>query len=338
MNKQPGTAPTPVRIMEMAGAFQSSGILFAASDSGIFAHLATFPASTAEQVCSACGFDQRAGRLLLDACAAIGLLVKEDDTYRIAADTAAFLVPGQPGDLSRAIRYYRDVYAAWGHLPELLRSGAPVESPETHLGDDPARTEAFVHAMHGRAMGIGRAVVPLLDLSDCKHVLDVGGGSGAYSILIAEAWPHLSCTMLDLPGVARVARGIVARSPAADRIAVMEGDYHTAQFPAGQDVVLLFGMLHQESPSDILRILQRSRAALRPGGTVAVLDMMTDSSRCSPAFSAIFGLNMALTTKNGWVFSDADLAGWLRDSGFDSTYCRPLPPPMPHWLVTAFRP
>jgi hypothetical protein len=44
---------------------------------------------------------------------------------------------------------------------------------------------------------------------------------------------------------------------------------------------------------------------------------------------------MALTTDNGWVFSEDDLEGWLAEAGFRDFSSRPLPPPMPHRLAWA---
>ena len=63
--------------------------------------------------------------------------------------------------------------------------------------------------------------------------------------------------------------------------------------------------------------------------------MMTDETHASPPFSAMFALNMALTAENGWVFSDAELKQWLSEAGFEPGPTRPVPPPMPHWLVSA---
>jgi hypothetical protein len=68
------------------------------------------------------------------------------------------------------------------------------------------------------------------------------------------------------------------------------------------------------------------------------MDMMTDASHASPAFSALFAVNMALTTANGWVFSDEELRGWLEEAGFIDFQVEPLPPPMPHWLASARKP
>jgi hypothetical protein len=63
--------------------------------------------------------------------------------------------------------------------------------------------------------------------------------------------------------------------------------------------------------------------------------MMTDSTHTQPKFSALFALNMALTTPHGWVFSEEELKAWLVEAGFTDFNCHPLPPPMPHWLATA---
>ena len=65
--------------------------------------------------------------------------------------------------------------------------------------------------------------------------------------------------------------------------------------------------------------------------------MMTDRTHTAPAFSALFAVNMALTTANGWVFSDEELKTWLAEAGFEPGEARPVPPPMPHWILGAVR-
>lgn len=325
----------PTRLVEMASAFYESSVLFAASDLGLFAKLAELGEADAGTIVEACRLDPRGARLLLSACVAVGLLIKTGDRYRNSPEAAAFLVPGSPADLSGAIRYNRDVYGAWGRLKDLVRTGRPVERPEIHLGEDAERTRTFVLAMHGRAMGIGQAVIPLLELAGRKAVLDVGGGPGTYSALIARAFPQARCTVLDLPEVARIAEELIAEAGVSDRVRPLAGDYHTLAFPPDQDAVIFFGVLHQEDPGSIRGLLRRAHKALVPGGVVYVLDMMTDASHTKPKFSALFALNMALTTPHGWVFSEDELKAWLEESGFVDFSCRPLPPPMPHWLATA---
>lgn len=330
--------PNPGRIIDLANAFHGSCVLFTASDLGVFGLLARAGRSSSDAVAAALGLDRRAARLLLDGCVASGLLAQEDGGYVNTPEAAAFLAPGSPGDLSGAIRYNRDVYGAWGRLGQLIRSGAPVERPELHLGADASRTRTFVLSMHGRALGIGRAVIPLLRLEGRKRLLDIGGGPGTYSVLIAQANPAIRCTVLELPAVAAIAAELIAQQGMADRVTTLAGSYHTTPLPAGNDAVIVFGVLHQEKPDAIRELLRRAGEALEPGGVIYVMDMMTDETRAAPAFSALFALNMALTTENGWVFSDADLRGWLEDAGFAGFSVQPLPPPMPHWLARAVKP
>ncbi len=326
--------PSPQRIMDLACAFYDSSVLFAANDLGVFAALSKSGPADLQALSSGLSCDQRGLRLVLDAAVALGLLEKSGGLYSNAPEAAIFLTPGSPADLSNAIRYNRDVYPAWGRLAELARTGKPAERPEIHLGEDPARTRAFVLAMHGRALGIGRALVPFLNLSGREKLLDIGGGPGTYSVLMAKANPGLSSTVLDLPAVAAVAEELIAAEGMADRVRTLPGDYHETPFPAC-DAVTILGVLHQESPSSIASILARAHESLAPGGVIHIMDMMTDASHTAPKFSAMFAVNMALTTQNGWVFSDAELHSWLSGAGFSDISIRPLPPPMPHWLASA---
>jgi SAM-dependent methyltransferase len=323
--------------MDLANAFYDSCVLFTASDLGVFAVVDKLGSADADAIAAACDLDPRGAQLLLNACVALGLLAKNGNTYSNTPESATFLVPGRPADLSGALRYNRDVLPAWTRLKEFAKTGKPVERPEIHLGESPERTRAFVMAMHSRGMAIGRAVIPHLDLNTCRHLLDVGGGSGAFSILVAKAHPGIRCTVVDLPEIVEVSRELIAEAGLSSRIRCEAANYHTFEFPRNLDVVHLFGMLHQESPDDIRDLLRRSYAALVPGGRVHMLDMMTDATHCQPKFSALFAVNMALTTQNGWVFSSDELQDWARAAGFAGFQCNPLPPPLPHWLATAVK-
>ncbi len=311
-------------IVDLASAYYGSAVLFAAIDCDVFGKVArgAFDTST------------RGMRLLADACVAEGLLEKRDGQYFNTPAAQLALVPGAPADLTKAIRYNRDVYPAWGKLAQFAATSLPVERPEIHLGEDAARTKAFAASMFGRAMGIGKGVVPMLGSLEGK-LLDLAGGPGAYAILMCQANPNLTAVTVDLPAIRNEAAGYVAQFGLSERIDCRAGDYHTDEYEAGvYDVVTIFGALHQESPTQIVDILTRAHRALKAGGQIHILDVMTDDTHTAPKFSALFAVNMALTTENGWVFSDAELKGWLCEAGFTPSDTRAVPPPMPHWLVS----
>jgi cyclopropane fatty-acyl-phospholipid synthase-like methyltransferase len=217
----------------------------------------------------------------------------------------------------------------------MVKSGKPVEKPEVHLGNDEERTRTFVMSMHYRALGIGQAVIPQLELSGKRRVFDVGGGPGTYSVLMAKANPELNCKVFDLPEVVKIAGELIEKQGMTERVKTIGGDYHTDSFPEGNDVVTFFGVLHQESPESIQSLFKKAYNSLNPDGIIYVMDMMTDKTHTKPKFSALFGINMALTAGNGWVFSAEELETWLEKANFADFKINPLPPSMPHWLASA---
>ena len=219
--------------------------------------------------------------------------------------------------MGNVIRYSDQLYGTWGNLEGALRSGRPALPAETYLGDDPARTRSFVQAMHERALGIARALVGILDLQGRHAMLDVGGGPGTYSVLLTERFPGLRSEVLELPGVAAVARELVAAAGASDRVILRDGDYHSAPFGSGKDVVLMSGMFHRETEHACRSLIQRAADCLVSGGLLVVSDVFTDEGGTHPTFAAMFGLNMMLTAADGGVHSDSDVKRWMADSGFD---------------------
>ncbi len=328
--------PDPTPIVRLTTAFWDSQALLTASRLKLFDQLAGDPKSP-EQVAAALGLDARMTGLLMRVLVALGLLEARDGGFVNAASANAFLVSSSPAYMGGAMRYSDQLYGTWGRLEEALRSGQPALPAEAYLGDDAERTRTFVYAMHGRAMGIARMLVEELDLRGRKSMLDVGGGPGTYSILLTQRHPGLRSEVLELPGVAAVAREIVAAAGASDRVSLRDGDYHGSEFGVGYDVVLMSGMFHRETAASCRRLIDKARACLVPGGLLIVSDVFADEGGCSPPFAALFGLNMALTAPDGTVHADADVAAWLRDAGFSDVGVRPLPPPMPHRVVTGRR-
>ena len=118
--------------------------------------------------------------------------------------------------------------------------------------------------------------------------------------LLMKANPGWTAVTVDVPAVSAVAAECVRSAGLAERIECRAGDYHSDEYePTAYDAVTIFGALHQESPDQIRGILARAHRALRPGGRIFILDMMTDRTHTEPAFSALFAVNMALTTENG---------------------------------------
>ncbi|MGC8669228.1 MAG: methyltransferase [Chthonomonadales bacterium] len=328
--------PTP--IMELATAYWASATLLAANELGIFSPLARGP-KPLDALAADLHADPRGLRLLLDACCGLGLLKHTPDGYALTPASAQYLVPGKPGTLGTAISWAQDQYAMWGRLAHSVRTGLPAAAPAEHLGTDPQQTRTFVLAMRERALGMARAVVRFMDLEECRRLLDVGGGPGAYARLLVEQYPKLHVTILDLPGVAAIAQELIAEDGLAHRITVMPGDATLGEYGAGHyDAVLFSGVLHQMSEQNVRKMLGGAHRSLTAGGRVVVSDVMLDETRSQPAFAALFSLQMLLSTAEGQVFTEGDLACWLEAAGFRNISVRRLPPPLPYTVVHAAKP
>jgi hypothetical protein len=334
----PGAAaPNPTSIVRLSTAYWESQTLLTANRLRLFDVLAG-GARSAEEVAAELHLDPRSTALFLRACVGLGLLQANSGRFENSAAAAAFLVTRSPAFMGNVIRYSDQLYGTWGKLEDALRSGRPALPAETYLGDDPVRTRSFVQAMHERALGIARALVSILDLHDRRAMLDVGGGPGTYSVLLTERFPGLRSEVLELPGVAAVARDLVAAAGASDRVTLRDGDYHSAPFGTGKDVVLMSGMFHRETEHACRSLIERAADCLDSGGLLVVGDVFADEGGTHPPFAAMFGLNMMLTAPDGGVHSDSDVKRWMAEAGFAELRTASLPPPMPHRVVLGVKP
>lgn len=323
--------------MRLSTAYWEAQTLLTANRIGLFEVLAQGPLDSAA-IAAALGTPIRPTRLLLKACVGLGLLVEDERGFHNSALSQVFLVPGTENYLGNAIRYSDNLYATWGRLEQALREDRPQLPAETYLGDDPEKTRQFVYGMHNRALGIGKVLVDLVDLSGRRQLLDVGGGPGTYSALFALRYPDLRAQVLDLPGVTAIAAEILAAMKVVDQVTLLAGDYSTTPWPDGNDAVLISGVLHRESEATCQELILRACHSLRPGGLLILSDVLTAADGATPAFAALFGLNMLLTAPHGGVHADTAVAAWMQAAGFQEVSIRCFPPPLPHRLVVGTKP
>jgi hypothetical protein len=189
--------------------------------------------------------------------------------------------------------------------------------------------------MHARALGVARGVVGAIELQPGARLLDLGGGPGTYSILLAQKVPDLRAVVFDLPPVIAIAREIIASSGLGDRVTVQPGNFLADPYPPGNDAALLSGILHREPEGTCREIIARAAATLPGGGRIVVSDVMLDDDRVSPPFATLFGVHMLVSSERGGVHSTSDHRRWLEDAGFGDVLIRPLPPPGVHTVVSA---
>ena len=305
---------TAHELSTLATGYWPAAALIAAVELNLFDALGDTPAP-AEAVAMKLGVD--AGRLmeLLDGLASIDLLEKSPNGYVIAGGVRALLTRSSPTCMLDGLRYNADLYRHWSNLAAVVRGDVP-PAGRMQLGDDPALTRRFVLGMEAKGRAFAPAIATALDLGDIRTLLDVGSGPGTLTRHLLRERPSLHATLLDLPPVLAVAKELWRGESTLDRLTFHPADYRVGRLPGDFDCVVYAGALHQESAETAAALMKRMRQALRPGGRLFVIDLMLDDDRTSPAFSAMFQLNMLLLRPDAKVFSVGDLTRMLTASGF----------------------
>jgi predicted O-methyltransferase YrrM len=321
----------PDELSQRIRAFQESRVLLTAIELDLFTAIGQ--GATTEQAASALGANARATGMLMNALVSLGMLEKRDGVFRNSPEAARYFVKGSPDDQRMATMHIVNLWTRWSTLTGCVRSGTAVERRETAgRGDD--WTEAFIAAMHANASERAPAVVRAVGTEGVDRMLDIGGGSGAYSIAFAKANPRLQAEILDLESVLPIARRHIAEAGVADRVRARTGDLRAGGFGTGYGLVFISAICHMLAPEENQELLANSFAALAPGGRVAVQDFILDPDRTGPRIAALFALNMLVGTASGNTYTEEEYASWLRAAGFAGVRRVKLPGPADLMLAT----
>lgn len=314
----------PDDLQQSINGFRDSRVLLTAVELDVFT--AVGEGADAAAAARKLGTDRRATESLLNALVALGLLAKHDGIFTNMPTSARYLVAGARDDSRAAIMHTVNLWPAWSTLTECVRKGTSVTTQETGRGDD-AWTEAFIAAMHKNATSRAPTVVRALGLDGVRRVLDLGGGSGAYSIAFARAKEDLTADILDVERVVPIARHHIDAAGLADRVKARVGDLHDASYGTDYDLVLLSAICHMLSPEENRAVLAKAYAALAPSGRVVIQDFILQPDKTGPKTGVLFALNMLVGTRSGSSYSEQEYSCWLRDAGFKDIRRQPLPGP-----------
>jgi predicted O-methyltransferase YrrM len=302
----------PKQILDISGYYWRTCALHAAVKLGLFTSIGQHELSV-EEIAGNTRTHERGLAMLLDALAALGLLVKSGETYAVHPTALPLLDENSPRYIGHMIKHHHFLLDSWSKLDQAVREGSPVRSRASR--DDPERREAFLMGMFTLAMSIAPQLVPTIDLSGRKHLLDLGGGPGTYAIHFCLHNPKLAGTIYDLATTRPFAENTVAKFGLSDRVHFLEGDYLNQDIPGSYDVAWLSQILHAEGPETCREIVRKAASVLEPGGLIFIHEFILDDSKDKPLHPALFSLNMLLGTAAGRSYSERELREMLTQAG-----------------------
>lgn len=312
-------------LMNMNGAAR---VYHAAQELGVHEALRD-GAATAQEVAAACGLRETPVALLLDGLRALGTVESTDGRYALAP-VAEFL--------AGSYRHLGDEY--WDFLPTFLRTGTPLAKMDC-VEQSESQYEHQVRALAWMMTPAAAAVARMLGMGTARkalRILDVGGGSGIWSLTCAQHDAGTTVTVSDWPAIVEIAAGFAERMALGDRFDAIPGNYHEAELGSEAfDLAIVANVTHIETPAGNVDLLRRIRGALRPRGEIVIIDVIPAQPE-GQLSASLYALGLGLRTASGRVHSAAALQRYLSEAGFRDAVVEPIPaPPFTMGMIIARR-
>ncbi len=342
----------PDRLDQIIRGYMASRCLLTALELDIFTAVAA--GADAAQIGKKIDAPTRATGMLLNALVALGMLTKSGDDYKNTPESARFFAQGSKDNHRNGLLHIANIWHRWSTLTDAVRRGTRVPvGREVDRKEPPAWTRDFIAAMQRNAKDRAPLLVKALGTSasastsssssssssssnsnsnsnshsNVRRILDLGGGSGAYSIAFAKAYPNVQCEILDVPEVVPLTEEYVRQAGVSAQVSVRAGDMLRDDFGCGYDMIMLNAICHMFSEEQNRDILRRAYVALAPSGRVVVQDFILNSDKTGPQHAALFSLNMLVSTDAGASYSESEYTGWMQSAGFKGTCRTNLPGP-----------
>ena len=322
----------PGELLELSGYYWKTCTLHAAVKLDVFTCLGNEKVH-ADEVASRLKVEPDAVQRLLNALVAMELLAKTKDQYANTPSSKTFLSKNSPQYLGNIIMHHHHLVESWARLDLSVQTGKPIRQ-RSSFSDEEWR-ESFLMGMFNMAMNMAPKLIPEIDISTRRHLLDLGGGPGSYAIYFCRHNPDLKATVFDLPTTQPFAEKTIKRFELSHRIDFQAGNFLKDEIKGRYDAAWLSHILHGEGPDDCRRIIKKALAALEPGGIIIIHEFILNNTMDGPLFPALFSLNMLLGTDAGQAYSEQQLSDMLAAAGAKEIKRLPVRTPNDSGIITA---
>ena len=283
-------------IVNLLSASTSSIALGAAIETGLLEMLAEKPLS-GEEVSHAMNIPGKRGHYWLQLLEELGILEKVSKGYTLSST-----VKDVVSDEIR-LDWWKYVSSDERELLAGVRSLAPCISADSiwkaqglsepvkgykKIEDDPERALIFTRLLYNFYMGGKNEFADLIDMAGVKRMMDVGGGSGIVSILLAQKYPDLTSVVVEFENICTEGRRIVEENHLSDQITFHGANFLTDELPKGFDLVL-----HYDIGVFGEALFRKLRESLNPGGRIMFIFHFSPEENTAP------------TRYLGWAFRDS---------------------------------
>ena len=274
---------------------------------------------TAEKIAESLNTKTKGVERLLNACVALGFIEKEEEQYKNTQLSERFLVKESPDYYGDFIIMTDKITERWDSLTENILKGETPKEQSTNF-EDPL----FTRAMHNNSLGPAKVLAEKLDFSKYNNLLDLGGGSGAFSIELTNKCPNLKATVYELENVCKTVEEYIEKLGNPEKVKTKIGDFLTDELPEGYDIVLLSQILHSHSINDCKKLIKKIYDILPNDGLIIINDFLLNPDKTGPVFPVLFSITMFLASSEGSAYTKEEITSWLKEGNFKDIEIIPL--------------
>lgn len=302
--------PTPLLDTQLA--FILARTVLVGTKLGIFETLTAGPLTSTE-IAAHCQTDPHATVKLLNALLGVGYLRAKGERYSLAPIARKWLLKDAPQSVYDMLMFSFTTWEMTENFESYVRSGKPLDLHETIAGEEWGFYQRAMRATMGFQAPevVRRTPVP----KGARDMLDIGGAHGYFSVAFCRRYPGLRAVVLDLPEAVKHAAPILAKEGMGDRIVHRAGNAVTDDLGTqAWDLIFISQLVHHFDDATNQDLVRRAARALRPGGILAIQDILRPAARQGGATGLLGDLFFANTSQSGtWTL--AEMADWQRTAG-----------------------
>ncbi len=312
-----GVAPPLNFLGELESARTVLQTVSLAIDLDLFEFLAAREKATDEEIAAYLDFSGRHARATMELLLAADVVGRVEGGYCLSERARMYLLKNSPfleplPPATQAKRYLR-----------IMRNGIVRGAVDKWSRGQAKAPVKWAMRQHTYSMPLGFALFHSGLLKERGAILDVAGGSGAVCIGLALQDPDMTLHLMDLPGMTRIARRMVARYGLEGRIECLGMDMFSGKWPGDKDAVLFTNIFHDWEDERCVELARKAYAALKPGGLILVQEALLNQERPGPLWTAHWSMVMSLMMK-GRQFRGRELTELVRRAGFTDITIQPL--------------
>ena len=300
-------------IRELVVSYQRSRILLSGFELDIFTNIDE-SGTAGKHIANSLHLDENACEHLLNALVSMEFLSKQNNLFFNTTDSYTYLSK-KSSDYMGGLMHTNHLWNTWSNLTRVVKTGVSANPSEINdRGEE--WLFPFINAMHDRAKKQAPQQLANIDLSDIKSILDIGGGSGAYSMEFLSKKPGIEATVFDLPKVIPITKKFIDKEGFSDKVKMHSGDYTADNLPVGFDLVFLSAVIHSNSLAVNQDLIKKCFHSLNSNGRIVIQDWIMNDDRTQPLAGAIFAINMLVGTEAGDCFTEQEVSEMLNKAGF----------------------